>query len=164
MLNLISCRSLLTQDSVSFYSLVNSQRRADCAIRGSGWHLLPSAEILFTVAKQRVLGTSQVIDMSDIDPEPNPKWLVLSEVLAEIHKNFHKKVVEKREIKKEEDIEDQLKDIFEEKATEEESKLVQNDDNVSSEECDVLILSKEERTCGQLKMVRGFYKLKNIAA
>lgn len=129
---------------------MNSQRRADCAIRGSGWHLLPSAEILFTVSRQRVFGPSHLIDMSDIDPEPNPKWLVLSEVLGEIHKNFQKRI----QIKKEEDVdvEKQLEDIFGEGKAEE----LKKDDKVVAEQCDILILTREERTCSQLQLVRQY--------
>ena len=50
-------RYLTKYDCVTFNTLVNSLRSTDYAMKSSGWLLLDSAESLFVVSKQRVIGT-----------------------------------------------------------------------------------------------------------
>jgi hypothetical protein len=50
-------RYLTRYDCVTFNTLVNSLRSTEYAMKSSGWLLLDSAETLFVVSKQRVIGT-----------------------------------------------------------------------------------------------------------
>jgi len=78
---------LTKYDCVTFNTLVNSLRSTDYAMKSSGWLLLDSAETLFVVSKQRVTGTQtkkENDNSSDVQPEVNPKWQVLSEILEEV--------------------------------------------------------------------------------
>ncbi|XP_069693595.1 DNA repair endonuclease XPF [Periplaneta americana] len=88
---------LTKYDCITFNTLVNSLRSTEYAMKSSGWLMLDSAETLFVVSKQRVLGMKQKKeeqDEPDIQPEVNPKWQVLSEVLEEID-GLSKKICEK---------------------------------------------------------------------
>ncbi|XP_019886917.2 DNA repair endonuclease XPF [Ooceraea biroi] len=78
--------SLTYQDSVSFYCMLNSLRTMEYAVKASGWIMLDEAENLFKYAKSRVY-----TDKSELKPEPNPKWIALSEVLNEIQEQKRKK-------------------------------------------------------------------------
>lgn len=144
-------RSLLTHDSVSFYALVNSQQKTDCAMKGSGWHFLPSAEIIFTTAKERVY-TKNSEGQIHLDAEPHPKWLVLSEILTEIHKEFNKQmksISKSNDPPTDQDVEKKLADMF----------GTEKDSSADPERCDneiaadILILTRDERNCSQLQMV-----------
>nr|CAD7434989.1 unnamed protein product [Timema monikensis] len=86
--------SLSRYDCVTFNTQLSSLRNMDYVIKNSGWMLLDAAETLFLVAKQRVLGRPREktdsdkekgIELSDVDPEPSPKWMALTEVLKEIN-------------------------------------------------------------------------------
>ena len=50
-------RYLTKYDCVTFNTLVTSLRSTEYAMKSSGWLLLDSAESLFVVSKQRVVGT-----------------------------------------------------------------------------------------------------------
>ncbi|KAJ9583016.1 hypothetical protein L9F63_022632, partial [Diploptera punctata] len=76
----------LTQyECVTFYAFVNSLQSAGCAMRSSGWQLLDSANTLFNLSRKRVFGKTVRSVETGIEPEVNPKWEVLSEVLNDIH-------------------------------------------------------------------------------
>nr|CAD7202391.1 unnamed protein product [Timema douglasi] len=95
--------SLSRYDCVTFNTQLSSLRNMDYVIKNSGWMLLDAAETLFLVAKQRVLGRPREktdpdkeknktdpdkekgIELLDVDPEPSPKWMALTEVLKEIN-------------------------------------------------------------------------------
>ncbi|XP_049793067.1 DNA repair endonuclease XPF [Schistocerca nitens] len=88
--------SLTRCDSVTFYSIINTMRRTEYALKSSGWLLLDSAETLFLVAKQRAQAVVKSKDENSsekdtvVDPEQVPKWQVLSEILKEIDENIRK--------------------------------------------------------------------------
>ncbi|KAL2713079.1 DNA repair endonuclease XPF isoform X1 [Vespula squamosa] len=77
--------SLTYKDCVSFYSTLNSLRTMDYAMQSSGWLMLDAVENLFKYAKERVYS-----DKNELKPEPNPKWVALSEVLHEIQRDKKK--------------------------------------------------------------------------
>lgn len=74
--------SLTYEDCVSFYSTLNRLRTMEYAMQSSGWLLLDAVENLFKYAKQRVY-----TEKNELKPEPNPKWVALSEVLLEIQRD-----------------------------------------------------------------------------
>lgn len=124
-------RCLLTQDSVSFYSLVKTQRRGERVRQGSGWQLLPAAEILFTMSARRVFAAPS----APPDPEPSPKWLALAEVVAEIHRAIHSG----QEVS--DTVEEQMETIFE------------MAEGAKKDPGTILILTRDDRTCTQLNTV-----------
>lgn len=63
-------------DSVSFYSYLKKYRTSEYTLNNSGWTLLNSAEQLFKLSKELVFNTKD-----EFEPEPNPKWKALSEIL-----------------------------------------------------------------------------------
>lgn len=71
--------SLTYEDSVSFYVMLNRLRTMEYAVKASGWIMLDEFENLFKYAKSRVY-----TERNELKPEPNPKWIALSEVLLEI--------------------------------------------------------------------------------
>lgn len=73
--------ALTQSDSVRLHTLLTSLRSTEYAVRSSGWLLLDSAETLFVAAKKRLFSGKQAVE-----PEPNPKWETLTEVLKDIHK------------------------------------------------------------------------------
>ncbi|XP_067003038.2 DNA repair endonuclease XPF isoform X2 [Anabrus simplex] len=76
---------LTRYDCITFHNLVSGFRGMDYALKCSGWLLLDAAETLFLVAKQRTSGTPKNGKEGEVEPEPCPKWKVLSEVLEEIN-------------------------------------------------------------------------------
>ncbi|XP_020281902.1 DNA repair endonuclease XPF [Pseudomyrmex gracilis] len=78
--------SLTYEDSVSFYAMLNRLRTMEYAVKASGWIMMDEVENLFKYAKSRVY-----TDKNELKPEPNPKWLALSEVLLEIQEQKRKK-------------------------------------------------------------------------
>lgn len=78
--------SLTYEDSISFYAMLNRLRTMEYAVKASGWIMLNEVENLFKYAKSRVY-----TDKNELKPEPNPKWLALSEVLLEIQEQKRKK-------------------------------------------------------------------------
>ncbi|XP_012218802.1 DNA repair endonuclease XPF [Linepithema humile] len=78
--------SLTYEDSVSFYAMLNRLRTMEYAVKSSGWIMLDEVENLFKYAKSRVYS-----EKNELKPEPNPKWLALSEVLFEIQEQKRKK-------------------------------------------------------------------------
>ncbi|KAL6435890.1 hypothetical protein ACFW04_005629 [Cataglyphis niger] len=78
--------SLTYEDSVSFYAMLNRLRTMEYAVKASGWIMLDEVENLFKYARSRVY-----TDKDELKPEPNPKWLALSEVLSEIQEQKYKK-------------------------------------------------------------------------
>ncbi|KAL0276275.1 UNVERIFIED_CONTAM: hypothetical protein PYX00_003883 [Menopon gallinae] len=137
--------ALLTLDSISFYSLVNSQRKLDRAVKGSGWHLLPSAEILFTVSRQRVFGSKNinVVDVDEVDAEPNPKWLALSQILNEIHKT--------PKPKSNDSVSDKVEPASDTTDAENSQSSTDGFQGNPDNEGDILILVRDDRTCSQLR-------------
>ncbi|XP_075228902.1 DNA repair endonuclease XPF mei-9 [Lycorma delicatula] len=81
-------QNLTESDSVTFYSMLNKLRTSDYVMSSSGWLLLDEAELLFSAAKKRLYDAKK-----EVEPEPNPKWEALSEILKEIHKNSKGSVV-----------------------------------------------------------------------
>ncbi|KAI4498440.1 hypothetical protein M0802_006375 [Mischocyttarus mexicanus] len=77
--------SLTYTDCVSFYSSLKRLRTTEYAIKSSGWLLLDEVDGLFKFAKERVY-----TDKHELKPEPNPKWVALSEVLLEIQRDKKK--------------------------------------------------------------------------
>ncbi|KAF4523777.1 hypothetical protein B566_EDAN009009 [Ephemera danica] len=88
--DLKTLRTLLSQltqyDCATFYSLLIPLRTSEYAHRSAGWVLLPSAETLFLESKARLCGSSD----SNSEPEVNPKWTTLFDVLTEINGNLRK--------------------------------------------------------------------------
>lgn len=78
--------SLTYEDSVSFYVMLNRLRTMEYAVKASGWIMLDEVDNLFKYARSRVY-----TDKNELKPEPNPKWIALSEVLSEIQEQKHKK-------------------------------------------------------------------------
>ncbi|XP_029178024.1 LOW QUALITY PROTEIN: DNA repair endonuclease XPF [Nylanderia fulva] len=78
--------SLIHEDSVSFYAMLNRLRTMEYAVKASGWIMLDEVENLFKYAKSRVY-----TDKNELKPEPNPKWIALSQVLSEIQEQNLKK-------------------------------------------------------------------------
>lgn len=78
--------SLTYEDSVSFYSTLNRLQTMEYAVKSSGWIMLDEVENLFKYARSRVYS-----EKNELKPEPNPKWLALSEVLFEIQEQRRKK-------------------------------------------------------------------------
>jgi len=78
--------SLTYEDSVSFYAMLNRLRTMEYAVKTSGWIMLDEAENLFRYAKSRVY-----TQKDELKPEPNPKWIALTEVLNEIQEQKCKK-------------------------------------------------------------------------
>jgi DNA excision repair protein ERCC-4 len=78
--------SLTYEDSVSFYAMLNRLRTMEYAVKTSGWIMLDEAENLFKYAKSRVY-----TERDELKPEPNPKWIALTEVLNEIQEQKYKK-------------------------------------------------------------------------
>ncbi|CAL1683726.1 unnamed protein product [Lasius platythorax] len=78
--------SLTYEDSVSFYAMLNRLRTMEYAVKASGWIMLDEVENLFKYARSRVY-----TNKNELKPEPNPKWIALSEVLSEIQEQKHKK-------------------------------------------------------------------------
>jgi DNA excision repair protein ERCC-4 len=83
--DLKTLRTLLSQltqyDCATFYSLLLPLRSTEYAHSSAGWVLLPAAETLFLESKSRLCGSSE----SNCDPEINPKWTTLFDVLTEIN-------------------------------------------------------------------------------
>lgn len=77
--------SLTYEDSVSFYATLNRLRTMEYAVKASAWIMLDEVENLFKYAKSRVY-----TEKNEIKPEPNPKWVALSEVLIEIQQKHTK--------------------------------------------------------------------------
>lgn len=71
--------SLTQTDCVRFSNLLTSLRSTEYAHRSSGWVLMDSAETLFVTATKRMYNAK-----NEVDPEPNPKWEALDEILKEI--------------------------------------------------------------------------------
>lgn len=151
LINFLFDRALLTLDSISFYNLINSQRKSECAFKSSGWHLLPSAEILFTVARQRVFGSRNinVMDVEEVDAEPNPKWLALTQVLNEIHKT--------PKSEKNDSVTDKVEPISAAAETETSKNSIGVFQGNPDNEGDILILVRDERTCSQLRGVSTYF-------
>lgn len=78
--------SLTYEDSVSFYAMLNRLRTMEYAVKASGWIMLDEVENLFKYARSRVY-----TEKNEIKPEPNPKWIALSQVLSEIQEQKLKK-------------------------------------------------------------------------
>lgn len=78
--------SLTYEDSVSFYAMLNRLRTMEYAVKASGWIMLDEVENLFKYARSRVY-----THKDELKPEPNPKWIALSEVLSEIQEQKCKK-------------------------------------------------------------------------
>lgn len=78
--------SLTYEDSVSFYVMLNRLRTMEYAVKASGWIMLDEVENLFKYARSRVY-----TDKNELKPEPNPKWIALSQVLSEIQEQKLKK-------------------------------------------------------------------------
>ncbi|KAK2583994.1 hypothetical protein KPH14_006454 [Odynerus spinipes] len=74
--------SLTYEDCVSFYSMLNRLRTMEYVTQSSGWLMLDAVENLFKYARQRVY-----TEKNELKPEPNPKWVALSEVLLEIQRD-----------------------------------------------------------------------------
>lgn len=74
--------SLTQSDSVRFHYLLTTLRTREYAMKSSGWVILDAAETLFLTAKSRLFDSKQ-----NLDPEPNPKWEILNEILLEIQGN-----------------------------------------------------------------------------
>lgn len=87
--------SLTYENSVSFYAMLNRLRTMEYAVKASGWIMLDEVENLFKYAKSRVY-----TDKNEIKPEPNPKWMALSEVLIEIQEQKRKKKKDDESIEK----------------------------------------------------------------
>ncbi|XP_055923295.1 DNA repair endonuclease XPF [Eupeodes corollae] len=68
--------STIYNDSVSAYALIKRYRTTEYALSNSGWVLLDSAEHMFMTAKDRVYN-----DKGEFNPEPCPKWKILTEIL-----------------------------------------------------------------------------------
>lgn len=77
--------SLTYKDCISFYSTLKHLRTMEYAMKSSGWLMLDAVENLFKFAKERVY-----TDKNELKPEPNPKWIALSEVLLEIQRDKKK--------------------------------------------------------------------------
>ncbi|XP_058796659.1 DNA repair endonuclease XPF [Phymastichus coffea] len=82
--SLLMC--LTHQDSVSFYSMINSLQTMEYAMKSSGWTALDIVDDMFKNAKLRVYN-----EKGDLQPEPNPKWTALTEVIMEIRHDMAKK-------------------------------------------------------------------------
>nr|XP_031840171.1 DNA repair endonuclease XPF isoform X1 [Nomia melanderi]XP_031840172.1 DNA repair endonuclease XPF isoform X1 [Nomia melanderi]XP_031840173.1 DNA repair endonuclease XPF isoform X1 [Nomia melanderi]XP_031840174.1 DNA repair endonuclease XPF isoform X1 [Nomia melanderi] len=83
---LLAC--LTYEDCVSFYSMLNRLRTMEYAVKNSGWLMLDSVDTLFKNAKDRVYNEKT----GELKPEPNPKWIALTEILMEIqHQNKERK-------------------------------------------------------------------------
>lgn len=76
---------LTRYDCVTFNALVSSLQTPECAMKSSGWQLLDAAHKLFALSKKRVFGKSVKDDQTGVEPEVNPKWEVLSQILQEIN-------------------------------------------------------------------------------
>ncbi|XP_065570144.1 DNA repair endonuclease XPF-like [Artemia franciscana] len=85
--------SLTQYDCITFYNIVSSLRKAENAIRNSGWLLLPSFDTLYLQAKIRVFGES---DQDEPELEENPKWTALGDVLKEVRDEDKEKREEER--------------------------------------------------------------------
>lgn len=85
---------LTKYDCVTFNTLVSSLRSTEYAMKSWGWLLLDSAETLFVVSKQRVIGKKDNDSSLGVKPEVNPKWEVLSEILEEVD-GLSKQIVKK---------------------------------------------------------------------
>lgn len=96
--DLKTLRTLLCQltqyDCATFYSLLLPLRSSEYALRSAGWLLLPSAETLFLQAKSRLFGNTE----EGINPEINPKWKTLLDVLSEISVQISKNSKNENEI------------------------------------------------------------------
>ncbi|XP_014290214.1 DNA repair endonuclease XPF [Halyomorpha halys] len=71
--------TLTQSDAVRFHSLLTSLRTREYVMKSSGWMILDAAETLFISAKNRLFDSKQ-----NLNPEPNPKWETLTEILEEI--------------------------------------------------------------------------------
>ncbi|XP_023215246.1 DNA repair endonuclease XPF-like [Centruroides sculpturatus] len=89
----------LTQyDCVTFYNLLKSIREnIEVNAHMSDWLFMDVAENMFVQSKERLFGKIDIKKLKeerieDLKLEDNPKWLVLSEILAEIKENTKKNV------------------------------------------------------------------------
>ncbi|CAG9785513.1 unnamed protein product [Diatraea saccharalis] len=70
--------NVIHDDSVTFYALISKYKTPEYAQINSGWILLESAEQLFRLARARVYNNK-----NEFEPEPSPKWKILSELLID---------------------------------------------------------------------------------